>query len=248
MVFKSMDEFRLWLSLCEKAYLSEGGQGRCYKIGNKVYKIFLQYLEKCYEDIIIPYYKEDILRFSGVTNNTYVFPNDVIMVGNTVVGYIMDYIDAKSLYKTDPFSVDLDFFEESINASLNDIEIISNNGVLSFDVMYNMMFGKEGISVIDTLDYSMTDIDPDKLFVMNYDRFCHEIKLFLVYGYFDNVVENNKILNEMYIDKESSIVLFLKEFRKYLSEIEGYEIKKLSDVKKSKVVRRRKYHAYIREI
>jgi hypothetical protein len=247
MVFKTMKELKEWLDLCDSAYLSQGGQGRCYKIGNKVYKIFLQYIEDD-DDEITPYFKEDILRFSDVKNNTYVFPTDVIMVGDIVVGYITDYVNGKSLYQTNPFNVNLDFFENTLITSVNDIKIISNNGILSFDVMYNILYGKEGLKVIDTLDYSKTDIDSDRLFFMNYDRFCHEIKLFLVYGYFDKVVNDNKILLELYKDKKASIVLFLQEFRKILSEIEERKIETLFDARKSVTLKKIKEADYMRDL
>lgn len=247
MVFKSMKELKEWLNLCDSAYLEEGGQGRCYKIGNKVYKIFLQYIEDD-DDEITPYFKEDILRFSDVKNDTYIFPNDVIMVGNTVVGYITDYVDALSLYKTDPLRVNLNFFEISLDSSSRDIRTISNNGILTYDVMYNILYGKDGFRIIDTLEYSKTDIDSDKLFLMNYDRFCHEIKLFLVYGYFDKIVKKYKKIADLYNEKDASIILFLREFRNILSEIEGREIKYLSEAKKSIVIRRRKVPSYIREL
>ena len=247
MIFKSMKELKEWLDLCDSAYLSEGGQGRCYKIGNKVYKIFLQYIEDDDEEIT-PYFKEDILRFSDVKNDTYIFPNDVIMVGNTVVGYITGYVDALSLYKIDPLRVSLDFFENSLDSSIRDIRIISNNGILTYDVMYNILYGKDGFRIIDTLEYSKTDIDPNKLFLDNYGRFCYGIKLFLIYGYFDKIVKNYKNISDMYNDDSVSITLFLREFRKILSELEGREIKKLSEAKKSIIVRERKNHKYIREL
>lgn len=242
-----MDELKFWLSLCERAYLSEGSQGRCYKIGNKVYKIFLQYIEED-DDEITPYFKEDILRFSDVVNSTYIFPKDVILVGDVVVGYITDYVDAIPLYKTNPLNVDLDLFEKALIAAIPSIKKISKKGILSFDVMYNILYGINGLSVVDTLEYSKTDIDYESLFNINYDRFCNEIKLFLIYGYFDKIVSSNKKLFEMYNDKGASIVLFLREFKKSLSETEGYEIKFLSEAKRSMVIRTRKIPSYIREI
>ncbi|MBQ2872687.1 MAG: hypothetical protein IJE89_01645 [Bacilli bacterium] len=247
MVFKSMKELKEWLDFCDCAYLSEGGQGRCYKIGNKVYKIFLQYIEED-DDEITPYYKDDILQFSDIVNNTYIFPTDVIMVGEIVVGYITDYAPSMSLYKTDPLTVDLSLFERSLEITLPDIKTISDNGVLSFDVTYNILYGKDGFKVIDTLDYSKTNIDSDKLFAMNKDRFYHEIRLFLIDEYFDKFVSRNKFLCEMYNDPDASAVLFLREFRKALSENEGHEISKLSEAKKSMVRIRRKIPRYIREL
>ena len=235
----------MWLSI-NKIYNFDGGsQGECYKIGNKVYKIFIQYIEEDY------YYnehsKEDILRFSSIKNDTYIWPIDIITVGDIVVGYIMDYVQAKSLSKTNPLLLSLNRFEKCIDKVDNDIRIISLNGVLSYDVCYNIMYGRNGFKIIDTLEYSKSYDDVQKIYNKNKNNFSYEVKLFLIDNYFDKVVEDSVILREMYKDINVSAIDFLREFRKRICEIEGYEILKLGKAKKS-LCRKIRNPKYIRNI
>ena len=247
MKFRTMDDLKLWLKIHEKYNFDGGSQGKCYRIGNKVFKIFIQFIEDDEDDMIV-YDQDEILKFSSVVNNTYIFPNDVIMVGDLVVGYITDYVDAISLYKINLLDVEIDKFQMGLEGATKDIEIISNNGILSYDVTYNILYGSCGFKVIDTMEYSRTDIDNVELFRMNRERFYHEIRLFLIDGYFDKFMKNNPDLYNMCYAPDVDFGMFLIEFRKRLSENEGYEISKLGDAKKSIVIRKRKYPKYIREL
>lgn len=245
MKFNSMDQLKLWLSI-NKIYNFDGGsQGECYKIGTRVYKVFIQYIEEDY--LYNEYSKEDILRFSSIKNNTYIWPVDTITVGDIVVGYITDYVRAKSLFKINPLLISLNKLEKSMDKVDNDIKIISKNGVLSYDVCYNILYGRTGFKIIDTLEYSKLHDDFDKIYIKNKNNFSYEVKLFLVDNFFNNVVEDNLILNEMYRDVNVSSIDFLREFRKIVSEIEGYDILKLGDAKKS-ICRQRKIPKYIRNL
>lgn len=246
MKFRTMKDLKLWLKIHKKYNFDGGSQGECYRIGNKVFKIFIQFIEDDYEEMIV-YDQDEILKFSSVANNTYIFPSDVIMVGDIVVGYITDYVDAISLYKTDLLDVEMDKFQVALAGTTKDIEIISNNGILSYDVTYNILYGSCGFKVIDTMEYSQTDIDSVELFRMNRERFYHEIRLFLLDGYFDKFMKNNTDLYNMCYDPDVDFGIFLREFRKRLSENEGYEISKLGDAKKSIVRTRNRDRKYIRD-
>lgn len=245
MFFETMKDLKLWLKICKKYNFDGGSQGECYRIGNKVYKIFIQFIEEDIDDMIV-YDKEDILKFSSIINNTFIFPNDVIIVGDIVVGYVTDYVDAISLYKTDPLKIELKKFQEDLDWANKDIEIISNNGILSFDVAYNILYGSCGLKVIDTMEYPKTDIDSLKLFKVNRERFYYEIRLFLLDGYFDEFMKTNPDLYNMCYDPEVDFNLFLTEFIKRLSENEGYEILKLGDAKRSLVRTKYRDCKYIR--
>ena len=246
MKFNTIGELYLWLKKYKMCILDSGSQGICYRIGNKVYKIFLQFIDEITEDMI-EYNKDDILQFSSIVNDTYIFPNDVIMVGDMVVGYITDYTNAKSLDKIDPLSINLDMFEKKLQNVYPDIKIISDNGVHSFDVIYNILYGKYGFKVIDTMEYIKTDMDSIKLYRLNKNNFNTGIKLFLTDDYFDEFLLFNDFLYSMYRDPNVDMVLFLKEFRKKLSEKEGFEIVKLGDAKKSVSFMRKNNPKYIRD-
>lgn len=247
MNFKSMDELKLWVKLNNKFNFDGGSQGECFKIGNKVYKIFIQYIEEDYYDMIT-YNKEDIMQFSHIVNNTYIWPNDVITVGDIVVGYIMDYVDAKSLCGINPLMINLDIFEKSLEIVNENIKVISNNGVKTFDVMYNIMYGKNGFKIIDSLEYSLCDDDVSKLIKINSKNFYYEIRLFLISGYFDEFIFNYNYLYRMCYDTDCNFIDFLKEFRKKLSVNEGFEISKLWDAKNSLKINNSENLGYIRKL
>ena len=247
MRFNTVGEFYLWLEKYHICKLDSGSQGICYKIGNKVYKIFLQFMDEL-EDEIIEYDRDDILQFSSILNNTFIFPNDVITIGDLVIGYITDYVNAKSLYKIDPLCVDLNCFQSYLDDVYPDIKMISDCGVRSYDVIYNILYGKCGFKVIDTMEYTKPDIDIVDLYQINLKNFNNGIRLFLIDGYFDKFIRNNNYLYDMCYDQSVDFRLFLQEFRNRLSENEGYEINKLGEAKKSMVITKSKKPKYIREI
>lgn len=246
MFFETMNDLKIWLKIHKKHNFDGGSQGECYRIGDKVYKIFIQFIEDFDEDMIL-YDKDEILKFSSVVNNTYIFPRDVIMVGDIVVGYTTNYVDAVSLYKINPLEIDIYKFQRYLDATTKDIEIISSHGILSYDVTYNILYGNGGFKVIDTMEYSITNIDSVELFKMNKERFYYEIKLFLVDGYFDKFIKNNSDLYNMFHSLDVDFSLFFKEFINKLSENEGHMITYLGEAKKSIVRTRYRNGKYIRE-
>lgn len=247
MRFKTIGEFYLWLQKHEMCILDSGSQGICYKIGNKVYKIFIQFIDEIQDDMI-EYDSNDILKFNDVVNGTYLFPNDVIMIGDTVVGYITNYVNAIALNKINPLCIDLDKFERDLELVYPDIRVISENGVCSYDVVYNILYGTSGFKIIDTMEYSRVPIDSMELYDTNKRNFNIGIGWFLTYGYFDDFLLSEESLNCMLCDYNVDMISFLREFRNRLSEKEGYEIRKLGDAKKSIVIKKYKKPKYIREL
>lgn len=226
--------------------LSFGSQGMCYLDGNNnlVYKIYHQFLDD-YKHIKYNY--DYIMRFSNVSNNTYIFPKDVIEVNNKIVGYIMNYIDSKDLFSVNPLLVKLERLITNINNVSIDIEHISDNGILSYDVMYNILY-KTNFNIIDTEEYMYKDIDPNILYVMNKQRFDYAIYNFLVDGYFNEFVNSYRELKNMYKDKSVDVVIFIELLRKYLSEYIGDEVSKLNDAKECMNKRKVLEPFYIRDI
>ena len=70
-----------------------------------------------------------------------------------------------------------------------------------------------------------------KTYLENVEDLNNEIKMFLVDGYFENIVLDNKRLYKTYYDNSISALTFLKLFRKYLEKIKNQEIKYLSDAR-----------------
>jgi len=226
MEFKSRRDLLLKTLVLKQ--IGAGSQGICYlDSSNKlVYKIYHDFL--CgYE---CQYNYHDIMQFKNIDNKTFVFPKEIIEIDNKVVGYIENYVSSKELTSVNPFKVSLDKLINCINKVYSDIETISENGVLTYDVMYNILYGNK-FSIIDTDDYVIRDIDPTELFNTNKKRFDYVIYNFLIDNYFEEFVNSYRILKNMYKDKTTDIVIFIETFRYYLSEYVGYKVNKLGDAK-----------------
>ena len=173
------------------------------------------------------YTENDILKFSNVKNNTFIWPNDVIKVGNSIVGYTMPYKRSKSLYQVNPLLVNLDSLDKAFVNIEEDIKKLTDNGIRIYDLRYNTLYNNGKIYVIDTLDYSYRNVTYNE----NREAFDLELMLFLVDTYFDDFVNNDKLLKEMYMGFEVRGVDFLRVFRNKLSTYMGKDIKKLQSAK-----------------
>ena len=103
-------------------------------------------------------------------------------------------------------------FKNELENDSSDIITLYNNGK---------------IYVIDTLDYSYRNVTYNE----NREAFDLELMLFLVDTYFDDFVNNDKLLKEMYMGFEVRGVDFLRVFRNKLSTYMGKDIKKLQSAK-----------------
>ena len=197
-----------------------GSQGVCYynPKDKNVYKIFHQFFDE--DDDIeyhVTYDERVLLRFSDIKNDTFVWASDVICVNGEIVGYIVPYIKANNLYKCNPLSVNLNNLQKSIINARSDLDVISEHHVSTYDMMYNILYGDK-FYVIDHDEYSYSDKDTSAIRRINYENFDMEIYYFLVDGFFQKFVNENKILNELYSDKKEDVLFFLKLFRNLLSE------------------------------
>jgi len=243
MNFKSREHLETFLDNLK--IIGMGSQGVCYynPYDNSVYKIFHQFFDE--DDDIeyhVTYEEKEILRFSDVKNNTFVWPISVIRVKDEVVGYKTPYIKAKSLYQCNPMNVNLDSLFESILKARSDLDTISNHHILTYDMMYNVLYGNK-FYIIDHDEYSYSDKDSLWIRKNNYENFDMEIYYFLVDGLFQDFVDSNKLLRELYKDKKDDVLIFLNQLRYSLSEMVDKEITTLQDASKccDQKVYRRKY-------
>ena len=210
--FNNKNNFDLYLK--RLFFLGMGSQGICYldKKNKIVYKIFHGY----FDDEDEGYTADDILKFSGIRNNTFIWPSDVVYAN----GRICD---------TDLLSTNLNLLEKAIDKSYCDIEILTKNNVCLYDVMYNILYSNGKINVIDSMEYNFGNATLKE----NMAAFDAEIRYFLVDNYFDEFVNNDILLREMYHDKKNVTSLeFLRMFRNKLSEYIGTDIDKLEKAKK----------------
>ncbi len=223
--FNNKNNFDLYLK--RLFFLGMGSQGICYldKKNKIVYKIFHGY----FDDEDEGYTADDILKFSGIRNNTFIWPSDVVYANGRIIGYTMPYVSSVNLCDTDLLSTNLNLLEKAIDKSYCDIEILTKNNVCLYDVMYNILYSNGKINVIDSMEYNFGNASLKE----NMAAFDAEIKYFLVDNYFDEFVNNDILLREMYHDKKNVTSLeFLRMFRNKLSEYIGTDIDKLEKAKK----------------
>lgn len=220
-------------------YIGQGSQGICYlrKEDNTVFKIFHDYFD--YEDP--GYTSEDILKFSYIDNNTFLWPKDVIKVSNTIIGYTMPYKKNKNLYQINPLLVNLNNLEQGAISAEKDIKLLTDEGIKLYDVRYNILYSKGKINIIDTLDYTRRNVTYEE----NRMPLDQELMLFLIDDYFDTFVQDDNLLKEMYMEYEVRGVDFLRVFKKKLSEYMNKDITKLNEAKA--LVKKNNKPIYIRE-
>jgi hypothetical protein len=223
--FNNKNNFDLYLK--RLFFLGMGSQGICYldKKNKIVYKIFHGY----FDDEDEGYTVDDILKFSGIRNNTFIWPSDVVYANGRIIGYTMPYVSSVNLCDTDLLSTNLNLLEKAIDKSYCDIEMLTKNNVCLYDVMYNILYSNGKINVIDSMEYNFGNASLKE----NMAAFDAEIRYFLVDNYFDEFVNNDILLREMYHDKKNVTSLeFLRMFRNKLSEYIGTDIDKLEKAKK----------------
>ena len=167
-----------------------------------------------------------------IENKSFIWPSSVIIVEGEVVGYIRDYVNAKPLCEINPLNISLDKLSKSIPVIQKDIEIISEAGIKTYDMMYNTLYGSSGFKVIDHEDYAFSNKPVSDLIRINNDSLNYEIMYFLVDCYFNEFVNDYKLLKDMYDKSGVDILEFINLFRKYLSEYIGSDVKRLRDAKK----------------
>ena len=121
----------------------------------------------------------------------------------------------------------------------NDLERERGITILSKNVSIN--YNGTKINIIDTMEYGNGRVILSK----NMKTFDYEVKLFLVDNYFNEFVNENKMLREMYLS-DTSALEFLKLFRSKLSEYVGQDVDKLGKAKS--LVKRNSKPKYIRYV
>ena len=215
-------------------YLNEigmGAQGVVYtdNYRNRVYKIFHQFFESEYTEEKIKFTSDDLLKFKDVKTKTFYFPDELILVNDEIVGYASWFAPGKSLYEINPFRVNLNNFLEALKVADKDMDYISDKGIMTYDVAYNILYGKKKLSIIDSDEYVYSS-DPD-IKALNRENLKISIFWFLTSNCFEEFISDKKLLNEIMRDPNASVVSFLKEFKSSLENALDKDITTLLDAR-----------------
>lgn len=152
MIFNSKKELLMYLKyIIELGY---GSQGITYhdKKLNKAIKVYHEVFDD--EMSYLTKNKEETLKFNQAVNNTYIFPDDVLMLNDKIVGYTSKFVSGKNLQYINPLTININNLMQSLKQVKEDTKLISENKIKSYDVMYNIMYDYENIAVIDTDEYN----------------------------------------------------------------------------------------------
>lgn len=215
-------------------YLGFGQEGECYvdqkrKFAYKFYNSFLDSIEDNEPS------KEKILAFKDVKSNLVMFPQDIITLDSMIIGDISNYANGKNLYRISPYPIGLNRLIRLCELALKELELLTKQGIRCYDIIYNMLLGDQ-IYLIDGSDYFWSDLTYEETLAINKQQFNLSIMYFLISGIFEEVISNNKILQEMYdtLGNDISIIEFINRLKNYLSEIVGKEITNLGEARKLK--------------
>lgn len=232
MEFRDKKELKNYL--CGLKYIDQGSQGICFYHAkdNTVYKVFKgAFYDDLEEDYDVNYSDSEILRFSDVDNDTFLWPRDTIKVENKVSGYEIDFFRGKNLYKINPLLINLKTFAGSVKKAKKDVQLLTDKGIEFADTVYNTLYNGKDIAVIDTLEYFYSSKSASDLERENTKAFDYGIYYFLVENFFNDFVERDKVLREMYLGDGVDVLEFIDVFNTRLSEAIGKEVITLGDAR-----------------
>lgn len=224
-IFYTSQEFeKLWNNLPSLGSLSEG---ECRRL-NK------QFVIKKIDNINEIIQNEDyFLKFKDLNMSVYIFAKKVFYIDNILNGYISKYSPGKNLNFIDRNKINFSELAEGCKEVYKDNYILSEKGIESFDVPFNILYRKGHFSIIDTCDYEYTDKEGKYLYETSIKIFNSAILEFLVKSTFYRFVKSSKELSKEYKETENGadITLYIELLRKRLSEYLGFEVEYIRDAK-----------------
>lgn len=218
-----------------------GSEGTAYDLKDEsVLKIIDEYEDESYD-------ADYILRFSDVENDSYYFAKKVYMVGEYVRAYISKKCPGYNLFDLEPAFLNINDILDSYDYFYNDTNLLSSQGIMAFDMMYNTLYDGKRFGVIDTLWYEKSTLDKDKIMNNNISGFNLELAYLLIDGRFEVFVNQYPELKELYNAIQHCEVVDMKEFVKLLvfelSEYCDNEITYLKEAEKAVRKSEAKYYS-----
>lgn len=224
-VFYNSEEFnKIWDDLPSLGSL---GEGECRRLNR-------QFVIKKIDNINKKIQTEDyFLKFKDLDMKVYIFAKKVFYIDNILKGYISKYSPGKNLSFIDRNKINFSELIEGCKEVYMDNYILSEKGIESLDVPFNILYRKGHFSIIDTCDYKYTDKESQYLYETSIKVFNSTILEFLAKSTFYQFVKSSKELSKEYKETENGadIALYIELLRKRLSEYLGFEVKYIRDAK-----------------
>lgn len=146
--------------------LGSGAEGECFlsATDNYVYKIIHSSLKR---DIGYFYNLDEILTTRDIDVDSFIFPEQLYAIRNRLVGLKHKYINVNlfdgDIILNNPnsiYQIDFKSLLKSYYVFLKDVEKISEQRILIYDLPGNLIYNGTKLVGIDTLRYRKVDYDP----------------------------------------------------------------------------------------
>lgn len=200
-------------------YIDSGAYGRIYRLNaDECVKVWKH--SPSFELV------NKINNFTNFKLNSAVFPNNLVIIKDDIIGYTMEYINGKNLRDEDDF--DFSFFIEKYNKYIRAIlNELSESKILTCDInMGNIMFDKTR-GKFRSVDIDSWSVSCDSLEVINNENFLNLIRCCAGFLFFyDHNDDYKKATN---IDFNTDFVDFYESMRNSLEKKSYVKIKTVDD-------------------
>ena len=140
-------------------------------IDNKIcQKVYTEYTLSTVKDHVIDTWVFNTIRDLNLESFVQLYTYEYDNIKEQIISYIMEYY---SPYFDDVLNVSSEYIIENFRKIYNDIIILSNNGILIGDMNFsNIIFGKDGIKVIDFDNYKKCELSLDNIIKLNKNELC----------------------------------------------------------------------------
>lgn len=217
--------------LYKSIYIGKGSTALCFLMKNgKAIKLFKNNYEKeklfnFFGDVV-----DHFLKISEIKNDTYIVPEEVLILNGNCVAYIYEYVNSKIIKKL-PYNTNINLLMDKYDKLEEDTFEISEKRLELYDTHDKNVLFKNEYKIID-LDQCDYDYKDNDIFKYNMLKINNTIirGLFGVPPY-KEIVFYNINLNELYRKTIHSDYIKIKELFK---ELESFGISTKKDVRINK--------------
>lgn len=157
--FKSGTDLDLYINSKKKKFIQSGTEGEVYTTKDNN---IIKYMKESYRPKYLSESK-DIIMSSDLQLDSFIFPDELFVIGDQIVGYTSNYFEGNIL-KFPNSRVDheeelnLDALIEARFKMIEDIKELTELGYYLVELPHNILFNNEKLCAIDTLDYRKSNM------------------------------------------------------------------------------------------
>lgn len=162
-VFKNISDITDKYDLGRHRFIGSGADGRVFKVGSEIVKVFDGKANIRYKGVITT---------SDFNLKSFLFPKKLLVVGNSLAGYIADYFPNDILCLMDKdfdntYEINLDNLKRSRENFLKDLEILTDAGIYADDLPFNLLYDGKTLKAVDTAKYGKTFLADENIYSLD---------------------------------------------------------------------------------